>query len=312
MFAWNILTQEEKMAVTLSLGHKKSSWEAGEIMSKSHYKFLEIVARAEKFLRMFTEFWNKYHGLFPDDLELTKDVQEYLSMAIESRMIPRDIGEKMNNKAFMVISYRDRKMDDQLWILKKSSKEWDKDFLDLILEFDRWNNFRILPKYWQQESAFKRRIKGKELKYIKSICGLPKFSVDKLREKYESKSGKIFTILVSELFPTGFMVMALKDRSKNISSLTAMGFPLYSNEIDANEMGYILSKYLFSKPQRGVSRVKLGLDFWDKFRVGLSKSTNYMEIMGIIPHRKFQEDAFIDNEIKRKKRIKALGNLMEK
>lgn len=308
-FAWGILTQEEKLAVTLSLGHKKSSWEAGEIMSKSHYKFLEIVARAEKFLRMFTEFYNKYGDLVPMEVTLTRDVQEYLSMAIISRMIPRDIGEKMENRAFMVISYRDRKMDDQLWILKNSGGEANKDFLDLILEFDRWNNFRILPRYWQQESAFKRRIKGKELKYIKSICGLPKFSVDKLVEKYESPSGKIFTILVSEVFPGGFKVMRIKDKSINFSTLTAMGFPLYSKEIDAEELGYILAKYLLSKPQRGVSRVKMGLDFWEKFRTLLSKSTNYKEIMGIIPNRRFQEDAFIDNEIKRKKRLRELENL---
>lgn len=310
-FAWEILTHEERMAVTLSLGHKKSSWESGEIMNKSHYKFLEIVARAEKFLRMFTEFYNKYGGFIPYEVQLSPDVESYLTMAVTKRMLPKDIGEKMTNRAFMVISYRDRLVDEQLWALKSVKKDYNQDFLSLLLEFDRWNNFRILPKYWQQESAFKRRIKGKELKYIKSICGLPKFSVDKLREKFESQKGTVFTVLVSEVFPSGFLIMPIRDRGAKLTALTAMGFPLFTTRGAAEEIAFLLANYLFSKPQRGISRVKLGLDFWDRFRESLSKSTNYTEIMGIIPNRKFQEDAFIDNDIKRKKRLNSLEKLAQ-
>lgn len=52
--------------------------------------------------------------------------------------------------------------------LKESEDEWDKDTLRLILEFDRWNNFRILPRMLQQPSAFKRR-SNKRIRYTSNI-----------------------------------------------------------------------------------------------------------------------------------------------
>ena len=40
--AWQILNKDEKTALMLTFNQKKSSWEAGDIMDKSHYKYLEI------------------------------------------------------------------------------------------------------------------------------------------------------------------------------------------------------------------------------------------------------------------------------
>lgn len=58
--------------------------------------------------------------------------------------------------------------------LKESEDEWDKDTLRLILEFDRWNNFRILPRMLQQPSAFKRR-SNKRTRYTSNtyLIGYP-------------------------------------------------------------------------------------------------------------------------------------------
>ena len=51
--AWNLLTEKEKQALTLGLGYAKSSWEVGEMMGLSHYKFLELKERAERFFKLF-------------------------------------------------------------------------------------------------------------------------------------------------------------------------------------------------------------------------------------------------------------------
>ena len=53
--AWMILIEEEQLALTLHYGPEKSTWQAGEIMKKAHYKYLEIKARGEKFLKIFIE-----------------------------------------------------------------------------------------------------------------------------------------------------------------------------------------------------------------------------------------------------------------
>lgn len=46
---------------------------------------------------------------------------------------------------------------------------WDMDTIRLIREFDRWNQFRILPVMLQQPSAYKRRVNRKYKAYIKYL-----------------------------------------------------------------------------------------------------------------------------------------------
>lgn len=306
--AWAILTAEEKMAISLSLGYKKSSWEAGEIMSKSHYKFLEITSRAEKFLRMFTEYFDKSDSFIPYGLHISKDAKQYLRLAVLKRMVPRDIGEQMDNKGFRVMSYRDRLLEDQLMKIKISNDPLHKEFFHLILEFDRWNNFRILPRYWQQDSAFKRRIKSKELKYLKSICNLPPYSVRKLKEKF-NRGGSHYTTIFNPELDRGFELISVVP--EDFYALTQMGFPIFEKEFDAIEFAMLVVRYLESKISRTVSRVKAGLDFWAEFRQSISRARNFKDISGIIPNRKYQEDAFIEYEIKRRKRLKAIEKMQK-
>ncbi len=70
--AWGILLKEEQQSITLSLGYSKSSWEAGEILKKAHYKYLEIAARGEKFLRMFTEFFEEHTYFIPNGVDISE------------------------------------------------------------------------------------------------------------------------------------------------------------------------------------------------------------------------------------------------
>lgn len=54
--AWSCLMDKEQQSLFLQLSESKSSWEAGEILKLSHYKYLEIRERSEKFFRLFSDF----------------------------------------------------------------------------------------------------------------------------------------------------------------------------------------------------------------------------------------------------------------
>lgn len=54
--AWSYLIDKEQQSLFLQLSESKSSWEAGEILKLSHYKYLEIRERSEKFFRLFSDF----------------------------------------------------------------------------------------------------------------------------------------------------------------------------------------------------------------------------------------------------------------
>lgn len=54
--AWSCLIDKEQQSLFLQLSESKSSWETGEILKLSHYKYLEIRERSEKFFRLFSDF----------------------------------------------------------------------------------------------------------------------------------------------------------------------------------------------------------------------------------------------------------------
>lgn len=54
--AWDCLKDLEQKSLFLQLSENKSSWEAGEILKLSHYKYLEVRERSEKFFRLFSDF----------------------------------------------------------------------------------------------------------------------------------------------------------------------------------------------------------------------------------------------------------------
>lgn len=65
--AWSCLIDKEQQSLFLQLSESKSSWEAGEILKLSHYKYLEIRERSEKFFRLFLDFFEKHTSIFRPD-----------------------------------------------------------------------------------------------------------------------------------------------------------------------------------------------------------------------------------------------------
>lgn len=300
--AWDILNKDEKLSITLSLGHNKSSWEAGEIVGKSHYKYLEINSRAERFLRMFTEHFQLFGDLIPKKNNMTRDFQDYLIMLVKERKSMKETISRIEGDKYHFTGAREVVLEEAMLALKNSDIKGERELFDLLLEFDRWNNFRILPRKFQQPSAFKRRNKGRELKHLKSITDLPFYSVKKIKEKfaYNGRDGVYFT-MVSSKVPNKFIVVKMHNKAKEISQISQLGFFIFKDQMDAMTLGQMAVQYLFPMVVIGFSPVIKGLKFWTPYRELIAKSVNYGKVYNLVPNRKYVEDALIEQQLKREK-----------
>jgi hypothetical protein len=301
--AWAILNQDEKLSISLSLGHNKSSWESGEIMSKSHYKYLEIKARAERFLRMFTEYFQKYGGLFPEKNKSDQFFRDYFEMLIIQRMSLKATIGSIQHSGYKISGKREVILESEMVKLKSSKYAGDRELFDVLLEFDRWNNFRVLPKVLQQPSAFKRRNKTRELKHLKSITNIHSYSIKKIHERFATNksNGVCFFTLLGDNLPGNFKVIKMVNRSKEIKQISSLGFFIFEEEVQAITLGKLVSAYLFPKMSMGFSPVIKGLQFWSNYRELISKAINYLAVYNIIPNRKYVEDALIEQQLKKKR-----------
>jgi len=74
--AWEWLSETEQRSLFLTLSTGKSSWEAGEMLKISHYKYLEIKERSEEFFKLFTSFLEKHKALFRPDGPCQEDLRD--------------------------------------------------------------------------------------------------------------------------------------------------------------------------------------------------------------------------------------------
>jgi hypothetical protein len=291
--AWEILSPEEQTAVSLAFGHDKSTWEVGEIMGKAHYKYLEIKNRGEFFLRTFTLHYEKYKTLIPPVISVSTHFQEYLFQAINKRRQVKDIVEFVEDNRYRVNQLRENLLDEALNLLKDSEEEAAQDLLHLILDFDRWNNFRVLPKTWQEPSAFKRRDKTRQLKHLKCICNIPLPLIAEIEKRYYSNASHkqlYVPIIQAELDNRSTLLCISKYKKEHITAITKIGLPIFKSKVEAEKLIEITTEYLISD-KKSCSQ---GQVFWPMFRVVIENSINYKGLMSIIPGRNRLTNAFID------------------
>ena len=297
--AWDILKEDERTSISLSLGHNKSSWEAGEIMQKAHYKYLEIQARAEKFLKMFTQHFQEYETLIPRNVTIPIHLVEYLNCTMEKRMTIRDTVNYLEDGRYKVTSVRDRLLEETLKDIMDVPKQPYRDLMALILEFDRWNNFRILPRSLQEPSAFKRRNKSRELKHLKNLQGLPDYSIMKLVERYEAPNARkaIYIPLLTEYYGDFYYILKVEHKANYVNQLSRLGLFVFLVKNDAEEFAELISDYTARKKGHRDNKVMNGQRFWPKFRVQMQKAINNEILNNIIPSRKFLENAYFEMEL---------------
>jgi uncharacterized FlgJ-related protein len=296
--AWDILTEDEQLSLTLSIQHNKSTWQAGEIMGKAHYKYLEINSRAKAFFKIFTEYFEKTNDLIiPEGVALHPDIAEFIRLTITNRMGYREAVKEIavnSNTPLAINAARERLLKEYLSQLANDDNPLARDLYDLILDFDRWNNFRILPISLQEPSAFKRRNKTRLLKHLKNMKDLNEFHIDRFITKFKAKGThrkKLFLPLISDTFIQGYDVVKIQN-NKNIIEYLSNEFRLYAFEDkdDADDYGYLVESYLNNNKKD----CKHGQIFWPKFRILITKAFNYGMVNNIIPRRKNLEKAFKD------------------
>lgn len=288
--AFSMLLEDEKMALGLQIGMQKSSWESGEILGRSHYKYLEIKYRAEKFLRLFTEYLGYYRDVLPTFLEGQAYVIQYFSLCISKRMKAYHALEEINKQPKKIT--KSQLNDRIIEVIEHWQKTQDNVHhlmaLHLVLEFDRWNNFRILPKEIQEPSAYKRRLKNAYKKHLKVLIHIPNISITKIISLYELKRGKKSFLYWPFLNNQGtYSIIRVKTSKGSLDCFNALCLYLFRDQGTAEE--YIVAGYNYlTKVDRDC---KDGLDFWPIYRELIKKAENYENIQNIIPQRKYLDTA---------------------
>lgn len=293
---WEILTEDEKSSLLLSISYGKSTWQAGEIMNKAHYKYLEIQARANKYFRLFNTYFLATNNLrIPDNCYINPFFRDYIIATVFERKTPKEAIASLDNSPFVVVSAKERIFRECLEQLANNEDPNQQLLYDTIIEFDRWNNFRILPISLQEPSAFKRRNKTRLVKHLKNLSSLDEFHIRRFINKFNTNNstGKkpLFISVLSANFEGGYEVIQIANK-KNIREYISKHLRLYmfNEQVDADKFGFLVSVYLKNKEKD----CKVGQKFWPQYRQSIELADNYLEVNNIIPRRKHLEKAFRD------------------
>jgi len=278
--AWGTLTEDEKSALTLQFGLNKSSWESGEILNRSHYKYLEIKYRATQFLKMFTEHLDKYERLIPAFIPGNPHIILYFQLCLEKRLKPMEAIKEIESPIKLTKGSINEKIIAQLRTWEKSENAHCKQILDLIKEYDRWNNFRILPKAIQEPSAYKRRVKNSYKKHIKVISQINPLSFKKLLKLY--KTNRAPYLLMPILEDGEPEIHKVKNNKQSLKIINSIGLYLFKKPDDAQEYIDLVGGYVTKKKKE----CKDGLHFWPKYREIIKTAENYAAVQQITPTRR--------------------------
>lgn len=312
--AWQILTEDEQSALMLSINFGKSTWEAGELMNKAHYKYLEIQARANKFFRMFHEYFQATGDLrIPKDCLLNNDFRDYIIYTVFERKSKKEALDKMKHTAFFVSSAKERILAEGLERLGNSENELEQMLYDVIIEFDRWNNNRILPISLQEPSAFKRRNKTRLIKHLNNLSKLDPFHIHRFTNRFKAKKSefKVYYItLLSSSYESGYEIIRVKKKKELFKYISKhLRLYIFDEHVDADQFGFLITRYLMNHKKD----CKVGQQFWPKYRKAIECASNYLEVNNIIPRRKNLEKAFrdLDNLKLRKKEKNQIKQLTD-
>lgn len=299
--AWVLLLDDERLALQLNLGMSKSTWKSGEIMDKSHYKLIEIKDRAKTFLRIFTHHFAAHNNqIIPEDVKISPDLRLYLHLTIVGRLTIAKAIKKIDNPLFHHVATRDKVITEEVMKWKSSNNLSELDLFNLVMDFDRWNNFRILPKAIQEPSAFKRRDKNRLKKHLRIGTSLSPLAYKVIKKRFEYKgSQKIKAGWIILISPTIHKVLMLRihNKAENRTDLSKASIYIFEQESIAELYLSLILEYV-NKTDR---HCREGLKFWPQYRDMIKKAINYEQIQNIIPSRRNLE--FIEPKRSRKKFI---------
>lgn len=271
--AWDCLTKKEQDSLFLNISRGLSTRRTGEILGVSHYKYLEMKARAEKFFKMFSDYFYLHPSLIRPGAPLTEAFKDYLYGCILKRLPKDEAINYAGDSAWVLKEFNTKKITVNMERLSRSEDPWDKDLYTLIMEFDRWNSFRILPQLLQAPSAYKRRTNKKYKIYLRYLHRIPDFKIRYILDTYWKKRGdRRYIALVSSIFEYGYQVVPVGKSDKITDSLTGMKIYIFDEQLDAEDFGVQVSRYF------EIGDPHSGLKFWKTFNELIEKAINYREI----------------------------------
>lgn len=294
--AWNMLTEEEQTSLGLQFSYNKSTWEAGEIMGKAHYKYLEIKQRAEKFLKLFSEHFQEFDNLIPCPELVTTDFIEYLSMVVSKRMPLKEGTAKMKSDIYKSPKNREKVLCEDLDKLINSKDVGAKRLVSLILEFDRWNNYRIIPSKYQLPSAYKRRNKNRYKKNIKTMVALNELTIKLLKKKF--KGNKLYLPLVYDIY-TKNTIIEVSDNIELVEQLSNFGFYIFQKKETCEKYIELIESYNIYTSKS----CKDGQVFWPKYRLIIKTAINYFKVEKIPNNKRFLDEFITPNTLPDSKRV---------
>ena len=300
--AWNCLREDERQSLFLQISNGKSAWEAGTIMNRSHYKYLEIRERSQKFFKMFTEFFELHESIFRPDAPYNRVFMDYIEGCIEKRLSRKQASAYSGDSTQMFSKVRTKMLEYNLGVLRDSEDPWDKDTLTLIIEFDRWNNFRILPRIMQAPSAYKRRSNNKQKIYIQYLREkFPEWAHKKLIERFRYKitpnaKSRYWVALISRSkYPDkGYYVFPVKPSEEVVREMSRFFIYLFKDKEDADTFGFMVDQYIDK-----TSSIPSGQKFWTEFRDILEEAVNFSQVNNVDFNMKTLDMAY-NTHIKKK------------
>jgi hypothetical protein len=317
--ALTYLTADERLAITLSIVEGKSTWEAGEIMKKAHYKYLELLSRGKALLVLFADQielvgWDN-EGLIPSELSTSEDSDlgvQLLRLLIEKRYPMKNAVGILDNEVLKYKNLRDdiltsvfREARLAIYDLPLSSPDRAllERTLDFILEYDRWNNARILPLGLQEPSAYKRRQKNRNKKHLTYFLNTPFYVTRLLVEKYGIKkdrrsanSKRVYMYAPLQIEEGVFKIIRLDpediSNQQEIALFSELFIYIFPSEELCNLYIVLISDYI----EMGKKTCNEGLEFWTKYRDITEKAYNYAPVQRISPTRNYLTIASADKK----------------
>lgn len=292
---WKYLLPDEKIALSLKFGFDKSIWQVGMVIQKPHYKSFEVINRSLRYLDLYTEFFSEFDDILSPNTAITnKDFITYIRCILVSRKTLNETYDIINNPNYLLSSNKVKMVSSQMELLKASKNAHDKHLHDFIIEFDRWNNFRILPIHLQEPSAFKRRDKRRLMKLLNTFLTIEPGVIDIIKKKFainpNRSTGEIsYLILFDKRETINYHIIPVDISSNEYSYLSERGFIIYKKRPDAEKCARLVSEYYLDDAQKTSSE---GIIFWNNFRNLLSLSLNYITISKINPMRNYFTKTF--------------------
>lgn len=274
--AWDCLTEMEQQSLFLSFSQGLSTREVGEIMKLSHYKFLEVKARAERFFKLFSDYFDLYPDLVRPDAPISRVFRDFLYGALVKRLSKDDSLVYAGDSSWLLRPVNRDHIIKYMGKLKESDNIWDKDLHKLIMEFDRWNNFRILPRILQAPSAYKRRTTKKDKIYLQFLHRVPDFKIRAMVDMYwrnGKPENRYYVAFISTYFDLGYTVVPILKDKHIVKEITDTKIYIFNDRVDAEEFGLMVSDYFAN-----TSDIKRGMKFWKRYRELVETAINYREI----------------------------------